>query len=170
MRRKTRVTKVPERRELIVERMVSIPRSVAWQGWTRPKHVERWWGPRTWCATVYEMDVRPGGIWRYLLAPENGEGEIARGMAVYEEVTAPSRLAYTDAFADPAWQVVEGSQMPTTVTFEEAGQHTLLTITTRFGSVADLEAAESTGMIEGFTDALERLEEYLHNNRKGLED
>lgn len=161
MRTKAKITKNPERRELIVERLVAIPRRLAWQGWTQLEHVERWWGPRSWTATIFEMDVRPGGKWRYSLAPDDGIGEQARCLATYNEVIEPLKLVYTDTFADEDWNVIEGSDMLTTVDFEEMQSGTKLTITTHFASVEDLGAAETMGMIEGYEDTLERFVEYL---------
>jgi len=106
------------------------------------------------------MDVRPGGIWRYTLAPKDGSGELVRCKATYREVQESARLAYVDTFADDLWQSVAGSEMDTVVTFEPVKQDTLLTISTRFASAADLDSAEAMGMVEGFSDALDRLEAY----------
>ncbi|WP_010275666.1 SRPBCC domain-containing protein [Paenibacillus senegalensis] len=90
MRNKTIVTKNPERRELIVERTVSVSAQLAWKGWTRPEHIERWWGPSGWTAVVHEMNVRINGIWRYSMSPDHGAGETVRCIATYHEVTVPS--------------------------------------------------------------------------------
>ncbi|MGG3309726.1 SRPBCC domain-containing protein [Paenibacillus lautus] len=159
MGRTTIVKKDREQRKLTVERIVTIPLKLSWQGWTKPEHIERWWGPRNWNATVYEMDVRPGGVWRYRLAPDKaGEGEEAFCKATYSEVMELSRLVYTDTFTDPNWNPVAGSDMLTSVTFEEAGEGTRLCIITHFASAEELEAAEGMGMVEGYTDTLERFE------------
>ncbi|GKU80080.1 SRPBCC domain-containing protein [Paenibacillus sp. L3-i20] len=162
MNRKTQIVRNHEERQLIVERIVALPRDLAWQGWTNPKHVARWWGPRNWTATIYEMNVCPGGVWRYRLSPDDGEGEIAFCEATYREVLKPSKLVYVDSFADENWNVVEGSEMLTTVAFEELNEGTRLSITTQFANVEQLETAEAIGMIEGYTDAIERFEQYLN--------
>ncbi|MCQ6557261.1 SRPBCC family protein [Paenibacillus mendelii] len=161
MRKQVKITKNRDRRELVVERVMTASTKNVWQCWTKPAYLERWWGPRNWTATIYEMDVRPGGVWRYSLASNDGTGEVARCVATYNEVIEPARLVFTDTFADMNWNVVEGSDMHTTVTFEEADAGTRLTITTLFASVEDLENAEAMGMIEGFEDTLARLEDIL---------
>jgi uncharacterized protein YndB with AHSA1/START domain len=157
---RTRITRRPQTRELIVERLISAPRERVWLGWTRPEQLARWWGPKAWTATIHEINVRPGGVWRYTLAPNDGAGELVRCKATYREVEEPARLAYVDTFADESWQSVAGSEMDTLVTFEPLLRETLLTIATRFASAADLDNADAMGMIEGFTDALDRLEVY----------
>ncbi|MXQ52496.1 SRPBCC family protein [Shimazuella alba] len=162
--KKTKITKNLKNRELIVERNIAVSRKLAWQGWTLPEHIENWWGPKNWSTTVYEMDVRAGGIWRYRIAPNDGKDEEARCKATYTQVMEQSKLVYTDTFVDRDWNAVEGSEMHTSVTFEDENRSTKLTITTQFASVEDLDSAETIGMIEGFTDALDRLEKYLHTS------
>lgn len=164
MKNKTKVTKNPLRRELIIERQVSVPRTIAWDGWTRPEHVERWWGPRGWTATVHLMDVRVGGAWQYSIAPDDGNGETVYCMAIYSDIVKPSRLAYTDSFTDRNWNVVEGSDMYTTVTMEEVESGTLMKIITKFARVEQFDSAEAMGMVEGYLSAFQRFEEYLEQH------
>lgn len=168
MRRKqTKIYKDRERRELTVERIVAMSPKLAWEGWTEPSHVSRWWGPRFWTSTIYEMDVRPGGIWRYSLkSDDDDKGEEAYCRAVYQEVCEPSKLVYIDSFADKDWNIVKNSEMHTTVLFDETSGGTNLRILTRFASVHDLENAEAMGMIEGFTDAIDRFEEYVETQHE----
>lgn len=161
MKSKTRIYKNQDSRELTVERVVALPRKLAWEGWTKPEHIARWWGPKLWTSTVYEMDVRPGGVWRYSLKSDDNNGEEAFCKAVYQEVQEPSSLVYTDSFADKDWNIVENSEMLTTVLFEEAASGTKLSIVTRFSNVEQLDNAEAMGMVEGFTEAFDRLEIYL---------
>lgn len=162
MNSRTKVSKNSKLRELTVERTVALHPNLAWEGWTRPEHIARWWGPRSWTATVHEMDVRPGGLWRYSLISDDGNGEEAFCRAVYHEVNEPSELVYTDSFADKDWNIVENSDMLTTVSFKEVSNGTRLRIVTRFANVQDLDNAEAMGMVEGFTDAFSRLEQYLN--------
>ncbi|WP_246608648.1 alpha/beta fold hydrolase [Paenibacillus agaridevorans] len=161
MKRKTTVRKNRERRELTVERIVAMPVRLAWEGWTEPKHITNWWGPKGWTTTVYEMDVRPGGVWRYSLKADDNSGEEAYCRATYEEVEAPGKLVYIDTFADSDWNMVSDSEMYTTVLFEEVSGGTRISIVTRFATNEQLDNAEAMGMIEGFTDAYDRLEDYL---------
>ena len=161
MKRKTTIRKNRERRELTVERKVAIPVQLAWEGWTEPKHITKWWGPKDWTTTVYEMDVRPGGVWRYSLKADDNSGEAAYCRATYYVVEAPSKLVYIDTFADSDWNIVSDSEMYTTVLFEEKSGGTRISIVTRFATNEQLDNAEAMGMIEGFTDAYDRLEEYL---------
>ncbi|GIO26592.1 SRPBCC family protein [Ornithinibacillus bavariensis] len=167
MRKKTKIFKDQVRRELTIERTVAIPLQYAWDGWTKPEHIARWWGPKEWTSTVYEMDVRPGGVWRYRLCPDNGDGEEAYCKAIYQEVIEPLRLVYIDSFTDKNWNIVENSEMYTVVTFSEVMEGSVLRIITRFNSSEELNKAEEMGMVKGFTDAFDRLEEYLISKNGG---
>lgn len=163
MKRKTTIRKNRERRELTVERNVALPAQLVWEGWTEPKHITKWWGPKGWTTTVYEMEVRPGGVWRYSLKADDNNSEVAYCKAVYDEVEVPHKLVYTDTFADSEWNMVADSEMYTTVLFDENSGGTRISIVTRFATSEQLDNAEAMGMIEGFTDAYDRLEEYLEN-------
>ena len=52
--------------ELVFERRFAAPRSLVWRAFTDPDLVPRWWGKHGSTTEVEEMDVRPGGRWRYI--------------------------------------------------------------------------------------------------------
>ena len=163
------VTKDRRNRRLIVERTLSAPPATLWAAWTQPDRIAMWWGPAGWVVEIVMMDVRPGGVWHYRLHPVDaaesmdaaGSTDAADrdvwGRAVYRTVEPPTLLEYIDGFSDASGAVVDGSEMPTTVTFTAAGDRTLLAIVTTFGTVEQLDGAEAMGMVSGFDEALERL-------------
>jgi len=57
----------PSDRELVITAVVDAPRRLVWEASTKPEHVKSWWGPRRFTMTVCEIDLRPGGAWRYAL-------------------------------------------------------------------------------------------------------
>ena len=83
------------------------------------------------------------------------------------EVVELSRLVFTDTFTDQNWNSVAGGDMLTSVAFEEDGDGTRLSIITHFASAKELEAAEVMGMVEGYTDTLERFEDEISLYIKG---
>src|SRR5581483_4022690 len=80
----TVVTK-PNELEIRVERTFDAPRDHVFSIWTNPELIPEWWGEST---VVEEMDVRPGGVWRFRTAYGVVEGE-------FREVDAPERLVQT---------------------------------------------------------------------------
>lgn len=158
---KTRIKKDPQKRELIVERFLDAPRQLVWEGWTKPECIAYWWGPEGWSTIVREMDVRPGGVWHYCLYPDDGEGQKSWSKAIYEVVDEPSLLVYVDNFSDEDGNIIDNTEMRTTVEFRDHGKGTLLSIRTVFNTADGLESAEAMGMVEGYAETLERLELYL---------
>jgi uncharacterized protein YndB with AHSA1/START domain len=158
------VTKDLQNRELTLERVVRGSRELAWEGWTKAEHIALWWGPKFWTTTVYEMDVRLGGVWHYCMRPDNREGDEVWGRAVYRDVVKPSRLTYTEAHSNAEGEVVDTSQRTVTVEFMELKvAMTKLIIRTRFTTIAELDAATGLGMVEGFAEAFDRLEALFLN-------
>ncbi|MFI6299939.1 alpha/beta fold hydrolase [Nonomuraea sp. NPDC050790] len=128
----------------------------AWWAWTDAEALTRWWGPQGWAATVYEMDVRPGGRWRFEIAPVDASAEPVRSIATYTAVADHRELAYDDAFADAAWQPDSGA-FPTSVTFTPTGQGCNASVTAHFPDGQALQRAVDLQMADGYAEALDRL-------------
>src|SRR4051812_7896321 len=71
----------PSELEIRVERVFDAPRAHVFSVWTDPKLIPEWWGDGT---VVEEMDVRPGGTYRFRTSFGLVEGE-------FREVDAPER-------------------------------------------------------------------------------
>jgi uncharacterized protein YndB with AHSA1/START domain/pimeloyl-ACP methyl ester carboxylesterase len=129
----------------------------AWWAWTDAGAITRWWGPQGWVATVYEMDVRPGGRWRFQIAPVDGSAAAVRSVATYNVVVPRAELAYDDTFADEAWQPDGTDTFPTTVTFAAAGTGCTVDVAASFPNGAALQRAVELQMTDGYAEALDRL-------------
>ncbi len=63
----------PNELEIRVERIFEAPRTHVFSVWTDPQLIPEWWGDGT---VVEEMDVRPGGTYRFRTAFGVVEGEL----------------------------------------------------------------------------------------------
>src|SRR3982750_3642882 len=90
-------------REITFEREFAAPRALVFKAWTDPRALEHWFGPAGWTLPVCEVDLRPGGVWRYCM--RGPKGEESWGRATYREIVEPERLVYTDSFSDAAGNV-----------------------------------------------------------------
>ena len=81
-------------REIVITRVFDAPREMAWDAWTDPKQVVRWWGPRGFTTTIHEMDVRPGGVWRQTMHGPDGT-DYPGQMVFVEVVITPSTKLMT---------------------------------------------------------------------------
>ena len=161
-----------EGQEFVITRVFDAPREIVFEAWTEPRQVARWWGPKDFTNPVCEMDVRPGGAYRIVMRGPDGVDYPNTG--VYREVAPPERLVMTDNCVDhpQEWHNSLRESLPeeerdtplegvSTVTFEEVGDQTRVTVRTRFASPAVRDAFLKMGMSEGWSQSLDRLEEHL---------
>lgn len=127
-----------------------------WAAWTEPDAVARWWGPHGWTTTVEHMDVRPGGQWRFSLAPDDGSADPVHAVVTYRDVAPLERLVYLDQFAD-----ADDDGVVTDVTFTPDGDGTRVSIAAVFPDADALRRAVAAGMAEGYQEALTRLDTHL---------
>jgi uncharacterized protein YndB with AHSA1/START domain len=136
-------------REIIATRVLNAPRDLVFKMWTDPKHIAQWWGPKGFTNTIYEMDVRPGGVWRFTM--HGPDGVDYPNHNVFVEVVTPERLVF-DHIAVPKFHV--------TVTFAEQDGKTRLTMRMLFDSVAEYDLVKGYA-VEGNKQTLDRLEAIL---------
>ncbi|HKN01316.1 MAG TPA: SRPBCC family protein [Candidatus Binataceae bacterium] len=138
-------------REIVVTRIFDAPRSLVFKMWTDPKHITQWWGPNGFSITIHEMDVRPGGEWRFVMHGPNGVDYQNR--VVYREIAEPERLVYSH---------VSGPQFEMAVTFADQGDKTKLTARMLFESATLRDKViEEFGAVEGLKQTLGRLGEHV---------
>ena len=144
-----------EARTMAATRVFDAPRELVFDAWTDAKHISNWWGPRGFTTTTHEMDVRPGGEWLFVM--HGPDGTDYPNEVVYREVVRPERLVYRHGPA-PVFDV--------TVTFEEVGGKTKMTMSAMFAS-AEIrnQVAEEFGAVEGMHQTLDRLGEELTYRR-----
>jgi uncharacterized protein YndB with AHSA1/START domain len=142
-------------REIVTSRVLDAPRDLVFKAFTDPKHIVHWWGPNGFTNTIQKMDVRPGGVWEFVMHGPDGVDYPNR--IVYVEVKKPERLVYDHGPA-PRFHV--------TVTFEEHRRKTKVTMRALFETAAERDrVVEEFGAIEGAKQTLARLSEYLVNMR-----
>src|SRR5262245_15808243 len=138
-------------RELVISRAFDAPRKLVWQVWTDPGHIKHWWGPNGFTNTIFEMDVRPGGVWDFVM--HGPDGTDYKNKSVYKEVVKYEKLVY-DHGSGPKFQF--------TVTFNDHGNGTLVEIQMLFETVESLEQTIKTFKAdEGLRQNMEKLEVYL---------
>lgn len=138
-------------REIVQTRTFDAPRERVFDAFTQSAHVAHWWGPDGFTLTTYEMDVRPGGVWRYMMHGPDGRDWPNR--VVYTEVSAPEKLAYDHGDFDSVhFQVV--------ITFVERDGKTELTMRSLFPT-AEARDAVASFAIPGGQQTLARLAAFL---------
>jgi uncharacterized protein YndB with AHSA1/START domain len=144
----------PQDTEIVASRIFDAPIGRVFAAWTEPRHLQQWLlGPEGWTMPVCEMDLRPGGAWRYVWRKDTGE-EMAMSGAVLE-VVPPRRVVTTERWG-PEWP-----ETTNTLEFTEEGGRTRMTLTIRYPSKTARDAALGTGMKSGMDISFERLDRVL---------
>jgi uncharacterized protein YndB with AHSA1/START domain len=145
----------PGKYEIIMSRVFDAPRELVFKVMTDPKYIPQWWGKRDQATIVDKMDVRAGGLWRYVQSDPQGNEFAFHG--VYHSITAPERVVDTFEF-----EGMPGHVMLETLTLEaQADGKTKLTVSSVFQSVVDRDGMLSSGMEEGAEESYDRLGELL---------
>lgn len=120
-------------RTLTVSRTIAAPRALVFDAFTDPDHLARWWGPDGFTITTSAFDMRPGGVWRFIMHGPDGRDYQSR--VVYDEIVPPQRLVFHHTGdAEPDLEKVHHS---TTILFEDLGDRTRVTLTAVFPSVEE---------------------------------
>jgi uncharacterized protein YndB with AHSA1/START domain len=146
----------PSDREIRMTRLFDAPRHLVFEAMTKPEHVKRWWGCLTddHSVPVCEIDLRPGGAWRFV--GRGPEGDYPAFYGVYREVNPPDRLVFTEFF-EPFPDV----ESVVTSTFTEENGKTRLTVTAAYPSLDVRDAVMKTGMTTGASISYDRLEDLV---------
>ena len=147
----------PSDRELVAVRFVDAPRTLVWDVHTKPEHVRKWMlGPDGWSMPVCEIDLKPGGKWRYVWRLPNGD-EMGSG-GTFRDIQAPDRIVHTERF-DEDWT---GGETLVTIVFEDAEGGTEMAMTVRYNTEATRDSAISSGMPEGIAHSYDSLDKLLN--------
>jgi uncharacterized protein YndB with AHSA1/START domain len=141
-------------REIEQSRVFAAPRELVFTAFTDPHHIAQWWGPNGFTNTVHAMDVRPGGSFRFVM--HGPDGKDWPNLIVYTEVVRPERLVYSHGAEEN-----DPNGFHVTVSFDEEGGGTKVTMRTLFATADARAAVVRFGAIEGGKQTLARLAAYL---------
>jgi uncharacterized protein YndB with AHSA1/START domain len=162
---------LPSDTEVRVTRSFHAPRALVWQAHTEPKLLKRWMhGYPGWSLPVCEMDVRPGGKYRWRWRSDEGKQEFGF-FGTFNEVEAPATLSYDQHFdpgnfGDAGAMPTENPTMIRSHYAEKNGVTTLVTLMD-FGSKDARDAAISTGMTDGMETSYESLDRLFAEEQGG---
>jgi uncharacterized protein YndB with AHSA1/START domain len=110
-------------------------------------------GPDGWTMPICEVDLRPGGAWRFGWRKDDGAEMIMTG--TYREIVRPEKLVSTESWG-PEWPETVNS-----ITFTEESGATTVTITITYPSKEARDAAAASGMKEGMVATFQRFDGLL---------
>lgn len=148
-------------REIAISRSFNAPRRRVFDALTKPDLLKRWLlGPPGWSLETCEVDLRPGGAYRYVWRKES-DGTTMGARGLYREVTPYERIVSTERFDEP-WYPGESIGV---LTLHERGAKTTLTLTLRYESKEARDGVLASDMQEGLGIGYDRLEELVEPAR-----
>jgi uncharacterized protein YndB with AHSA1/START domain len=141
--------------EIRMTRLFSAPRRFVFEAMTRPEHVKQWWGRlgEGYSVPVCEIDLRVGGAWRFVNRHPKGEAVF---YGEYREITPPSRLVFTEIFAQ-----FPDSVSVVTAEFTDEDGKTRMTATVRYPSLDVRDMVLASGMSHGAGISYDRLDDLV---------
>ena len=148
----TATVTLPTDEQILITREFDAPPHLVYKAWTTPELVKRWWSGRRGVVTHAEIDLRVGGMWRYVMVADGGFEVAFHGE--YREIVPNERLVSTEVY-----EGMPDAEALNTLTFTEKDGRTLLTLLVQHTSKEDRDAHIHSGMEVGMQEAMDRLEQ-----------
>lgn len=143
-----------------VKREFAANLELVWEAWTIPEILDQWWAPKPYRTKTKSMDFIEGGMWLYAMISPEDEKHWCKND--FHKIEPQKSFTGLDAFCDE--NGIVNTDMPRTLwtnTFIENGATTMVNIVAKYENLADLEKIIALGFKEGFTMALENLDQYI---------
>jgi uncharacterized protein YndB with AHSA1/START domain len=146
------VVTLPTPTQILITREFDAPRHLVFRAYTTPELIKRWWAGERGTVTSAEVDLRPGGTWRYVMIA-NGGFEVAFH-GEYREIVPDERIVTTDVF-----EGMPDAAALTTAIFTDANGRTVLSLLVEHTSQAHRDAHINSGMEGGMQESMNKLEQ-----------
>lgn len=141
-------------RTMVLQRVISAPRSVVWGAWLNPKTLPQWWGPDGFSCRTRRIDLRTGGEWVFdMIGPD---GTVFPNHHLYHEVRPEERIGYV-----LLWGENGPKHADAWVTFEDQDGATRVTLGMVLSTAAEFREAKSFGAVELGLQTLGKLERFV---------
>jgi uncharacterized protein YndB with AHSA1/START domain len=147
-------------KKITITRIFDAAPAEVWRAWTERELLDQWWAPKPWKAETKEMDFKEGGYWLYAMVGPDNTKHWAR--VDFSAIRPKSSYEAIDTFCDEAGK--PNADMPRMTwknSFEPADGRTKLTVEISFQKEADIKQIMDMGFEQGFSSALDNLDEIL---------
>ncbi len=142
-------------RELVITRTLNAPAELVWEVFIKPEHIANWWGPDGFTNTIYTMDVRPGGLWDFVM--HGPDGTDYKNKSIFKEIVPFKKIVFDHFNPD----------FTTTIKFEDQGEQTHINWHMLFNTAEEfIQVVKTFKADEGLKQNIERLNAYLAGLKK----
>jgi uncharacterized protein YndB with AHSA1/START domain len=149
---RTAVVTLPADTQILITREFGAPRRLVYKAWTTPELIKRWWSGDRGEVTIAEVDLRPGGTWRYVMTANGGYEVAFHGE--YREIVPGERIVSTEIY-----EGMPDAEAVVTATFTESGGRTTLTLLVQHATREYRDAHINSGMEDGMQESMDHLEQ-----------
>jgi uncharacterized protein YndB with AHSA1/START domain len=154
----TATVTLPTDEQILITREFDAPKHLVYEAWTTPDLVKRWWSGHRGKVTIAEIDLRVGGLWRYVIVADGGFEVAFHGE--YREIVPNERIVSTEVYEAPEAEALPEAEAPlNTATFTEVDGRTTLALLVQTTSKELRDTILDSGMEGGMQTALDRLEQ-----------
>jgi uncharacterized protein YndB with AHSA1/START domain len=154
---------LPTDEQILVTREFDAPKHLVYRAWTTPELVRRWWAGHRGTTTEVEMDLQPGGRWRYVMKANPGFEVAFHGE--YREIVPDEKIVYTEVF-EGGPPLPDADVPVNTVTFTAlADDRTVVHLLTQTTNKALRDVILESGMEVGMQEQLNIIEELANSLR-----
>jgi uncharacterized protein YndB with AHSA1/START domain len=146
---------LPSDTQILITREFDAPKDLVYRACTEPELIARWWSGQRGKVTSVEVDLRPGGRWRYVMVANEGFEVAFHGE--YRDIVPNERVVSTEVYEAP--EAGDENATLNTVTFVEVDGRTTLTTMVDCPSIEVRDAIIASGMEGGMQEAFDLLEQ-----------
>ena len=143
---------LPTDEQILITREFDAPKHLVYKAWTTPELVRRWWSADRGEMTVAEIDLRVGGMWRYVMVARRRFEVAFHGE--FREIVPDERIVSTEVY-----EGMPDAEAMNTLTLSEADGRTTLTILVQHATKEHRDAHIDSGMEAGMQKAMDLLEQ-----------
>lgn len=148
----TAVVTLPTDEQILITREFDAPKHLVYEAWTTPELVRRWWAGKRGEVTVADVDLRVGGMWRYVMLAGEGGFEVAFH-GEFREIVLNERIVSTEVYEG----MPEGEAV-NTITFTEVDGRTTIEVLVQHSLQEHRDAHINSGMEGGMQESMDALE------------
>ncbi len=146
--------------DLVITRQLDVPRQLIWRAWTQPEHVMKWFTPAPWQTIGCEIDLRPGGAFRWTM--RSPQGEESTHHCCYLEVAENERLVWTDALG-PGYRPGLKPFITAIIQFEDHAGGTRYTTRALHKDAATRDDHLAKGFYDGWGTCIDQMVDVIGN-------
>jgi uncharacterized protein YndB with AHSA1/START domain len=160
----TATVTLPADDQILITREFDAPKHLVYKTYTTPELVRRWWPGLRGEMTSCEIDLRVGGMWRYVMIATGGQEVAFHG--TFREIVPDERIVTTEIYEMPgAPETADEDAAVNIVTFTEMDGRTRLDLLVDCPSKEIRDMIINSGMEGGMQEGMDLLEQVAKSLR-----